>query len=77
MIGDSVDEINFTHKLLLTDTQVSRLRKDFANNLSANIKLSKTQQSKIVQLGGILPLLGLTLTAALNARAEVAKHSAK
>ena len=37
--GDSNDENNFPHKLLLTNTQVSKLRKAFANNSSANIKL--------------------------------------
>ena len=41
MIGDN--EANFPHQLLLTNTQVSNLRKAFANNSSANIKLSKTQ----------------------------------
>ena len=50
--GDSNDERNFPHKLLLTNTQVSKLCKSFANNSSANIKLSKTQLQKIVQLGG-------------------------
>ena len=49
----SNDETNFSHKLLLINTQVSRLRKAFENNSSADIKLSKTQLSKIVQLGGI------------------------
>ena len=44
--GDSNDENNFPHKLLLTNTQVSKLRKAFANNSSANIKLSKTQLHK-------------------------------
>ena len=39
MFDDSIDENNFPHKLLLTNTQVSRLRKAFANNSSANIKL--------------------------------------
>ena len=39
MISDN--EANFPHKLLLTNTQVSNLRKAFANNSSANIKLSK------------------------------------
>ena len=42
VIGDSNDEANFPLKLLLTDTQNSRLSKAFADNLSANIKLSKT-----------------------------------
>ena len=41
VVGDSNDENNFPHKLLLTKTQVSRLRKTFANNSSANIKLSR------------------------------------
>ena len=43
MTDDSNDETNFPHKLLLTDGQASRLRKAFANNSSANIKISKTQ----------------------------------
>ena len=34
---------NFLHKLFLTNTQVLRLRKAFANGFSANIKLSKIQ----------------------------------
>ena len=37
MIGDN--ETNFPHKLLLTNRQVSNLRKAFANHLSADIKL--------------------------------------
>ena len=45
MIGDN--ETNVPHKLLLTNRQVSNLRKTFANHLSADIKFSKTQLSKI------------------------------
>ena len=52
--SDSNDENNFLHILLLTSTQVLRLRKAFANNSSANIKLSKTQLHKIEQSGGLL-----------------------
>ena len=54
LIRSSNDETNFSHKLLLTDTQVSKIRKAFANGSSANVKFSifKTQLSKIVQLGG-------------------------
>ena len=52
MIGD--DETNFPHKLLLTNRQVSNLRKAFANHSSADIKLSKTQFSKMIQSGGFL-----------------------
>ena len=40
LFSNSNDETNFAHKLLITNTQVSRLRKAFANNSSANIKLS-------------------------------------
>ena len=43
MIDNSNDETNFPHKLLLTNRQVVNLHKAFANKLSANIKLSKTQ----------------------------------
>ena len=43
IIGDSNDENNFSHKSLLTDTQVSRLCKALANfSSSPNIKFSKT-----------------------------------
>ena len=41
VIGNSNDANNFLHKLFLTNTQVSKLRKTFANNFSANINLSK------------------------------------
>ena len=47
VLRESNDENNFLHKLLLTNTQVSRLRKAFANGLSANTKLTKTQLHKI------------------------------
>ena len=51
MVGDSNGETNFPHRLLLTNTRVSRLRKNFANNSSHNIKLSKIQLHKMGQLG--------------------------
>ena len=35
----SNDEDNFPHKLLLTNKELSKLRKAFANGSSANIKL--------------------------------------
>ena len=38
VIGNSNDENNFSRKLLLTNTQVSRFRKALANGSSANIK---------------------------------------
>ena len=45
---------NFQHNLSLTNTQVSRLRKAFTNNSSANIKLSKTQLHETGQSEGFL-----------------------
>ena len=41
IVGDSNNEYNFSHKLLLTNTQVSKFRKPFANNSSANINFIK------------------------------------
>ena len=40
--------------LLLTNTQVSKLSKAFANNYSANIQLSKTQLHRIGQSRGTI-----------------------
>ena len=61
-LGNSSDEINFPHKMLLTDTQVLRLCKAFANDFS------KTHLSKIMQLEwsfsgslGIFPIGPLSL----------------
>ena len=54
VVGDSNDENDFLHKLSLTNTQVLRLCKAFANNSSATIKLSKTQLHKIGQSRGFL-----------------------
>ena len=39
MIGNTNDETNFLHKLLLSDRQISKLRKTFGNNSSV-IRLS-------------------------------------
>ena len=55
IIGNN--ETNFAHKLLLTDRQVSNIRKAFANNSSGAIKLLKTQLSKMIQSGGFLSRL--------------------
>ena len=48
MIGNSYDKGNFPHELLLTNRQVSSIRKAFANNSSVDIKFSKTQLSKMI-----------------------------
>ena len=66
MIGDSNDEANFPHELLLTDRQVSSICKAFSNNSSVDIKFSKTQLSKMIQSGGFLgKLLGPLLKTGL------------
>ena len=54
VVGDSNDENNCWNKLRLANTQVSKLRKGFANGLSANTKLSKTELHKIGQSGQFL-----------------------
>ena len=51
MVGNSDDKTNFPHELLLTNRQVANLRKAFANNSSTDIKLSKSQLSKMIQSG--------------------------
>ena len=53
LIGNSNDKINFSQKLLLNDTQVTKIRQAFANGSSANIKFLKTHLSKMIQPGGV------------------------
>ena len=63
--------------LLLTNTQVSKLRKAFANGSSANIKLLKTKLHKIRQSGGVLgKLLGPLLKTGLSLIDNVLKPRA-
>ena len=67
MIGNSDDETDFSHKLLLTNKQDANLRKAFANNSPVNIMLSKTQLSKMIQLRGFLRrILGVLLKTGLK-----------
>ena len=60
-VGNSNDETSFPHKLVLTNTQVSKISKASPNDLSANIKLLKTQLSKMIQLGRFLPSILLVV----------------
>ena len=46
IIGDN--QTNFPHKLLLTDRQVSSLRKSFANNSSADIEFIKDDKIRTI-----------------------------
>ena len=76
MIGDN--ENNFPHKLLLTNRQVTNFRKAFTDNSSIDIKLSKTQLSKMIQSGGFLGrLLGPLLKTGLPLIKNVIKPLAK
>ena len=76
MIGDN--ETNFPHELLLTNRQVANLRKAFANQLSTDIKLSKTQLPKKIQSGRFLSrLLGPLLKTGLPLIKNVIEALAK
>ena len=78
MVGNSGDNTNFPHELLLTNRQVANLRKAFANHLSTNIKFSKAQLSKMMQSGGLLgKFLGPLLKTGLPLMKSVIKPLAK
>ena len=76
MIDDN--ETDFRHQLLLINRQVANIRKAFENNSSIDIKLSKTQLSKMIQQGGFLGrLLGPLLKTALPLIKNVIEPLAK
>ena len=75
LIGNSDDETNFSHKLLLTNIQVASLCKIFTNNSSTDIKLSKTQLSKMIE--SWVFLLGPLLKTGLPLMKNVIKLLAK
>ena len=78
LIGDSTDEANFPHKLFLTNRNILNIRKALSNNSSVDIKFSKTQLSKKIQLGGFLGrLLGALLKTGLPLIKSVIKPLAK
>ena len=78
MISDSNDESNFPQKLLLTNRQVLNISKAISNNSSADIKFSKTQLSKMVQLGEFIGrLLGPLFKTGLPLIKSVPKPLAK
>ena len=77
MIGNSDDNTNLPHELLLTNRPVANLRKAFAKNTSADIMLS-TQLSKMIQSGGFLSrLLGPMLRTGLPLMKSLIKPLAK
>ena len=78
MVGNSNDNTNFPHEVLLTNRQVENIRKAFVNNLSTDIKLSKTQLLKMIQSGRFLGrLLGPLLKTGLPLIKSVIKPLAK
>ena len=78
MVGNSNDNTNFPLELLLTNRQVANIRKALANHLPTDIKLSKTQLSKMIQSGGFLgKLLGPLLKTGLPLMKSVIKLLAK
>ena len=85
MIGNSNDNTNFPHELLLTNRQVANIRKAFSKNASTDIKLSKTQLSKMIQSGGFLgnllgklagPLIKVAMPLAKNVLAPLGLSAA-
>ena len=78
MIGNSDDETNFTHKLLLTNRQVANLCRAFANHLSNDIKFSKTQLSNMIKSRQFFGrLLGPLLKTGLSLMKSVIQPLAK
>ena len=78
MTSNCDNKINFPYELLLTNRKVANIGKAFANNSSTNIKLLKTQLSKMIQSGGFLGrLLGPLLKTGLPLMKNVIKPLAK
>ena len=85
MVSNSIDNNNFPHELLLTHRQVANIRKAFANHSSIDVKLSKTQLSKMIQSGGFLgnllgklagPLMKVAMPLAKNVLAPLGLSAA-
>ena len=85
MAGNSNDNTNFPHELLLTNRQVANICKAFANHSSIDIKLSKTQLSETIQSGGCLgnllgklagPLMKVAMPLAKNVLAPLGLSTA-
>ena len=85
MVSNSNDNTNFPHELFLTNRQVANIRKAFANHSSIDIKLSRTQLSKMIQSGGFLgnllgklagPLMKVAMLLARNVLAPLGLSAA-
>ena len=77
VVNDSNNETNFPHKVLLTDTQVPRIHKAFANGSSANKHFSKTHFSKMIQIGAFFPIFDIVAAPALEGGKMAVKKRAK
>ena len=85
MVSNSNDNTSFPHELLLTNRQVANIRKAFDKNTSIDIKLSKTQLSKMIQSGAFLgnllgklagPLMKVAMPLAKNVLAPLGLSAA-
>ena len=75
MVSNSNDNTNFPHDLLLTNRQVANILKAFVNHSSIDIKLSKTQLSKMIQSEGFLGnLLGKLAGPLMKVAVPLAKN---
>ena len=52
---ENYDQTNFPHKLILTNIQVSKIRKAFANSSLADMKFWQTQLTKVQSGGFVYP----------------------
>ena len=79
LIRNSNDETNFSHKLLLNATQVSKICKASADGSSANIRFY--QLSKVIQSGGAVicdrPIFGNILSSVATKETAVTRNLGK
>ena len=66
-----LDGNDLPHELLLTTRRKTKLRNAFNNNMPTNLKLSKSQISKMIQSGGFL---GSLLSKLVGPLMKVAKN---
>ena len=81
---EMLDGNDLPHELLLTARQKTKLRNEFNNNISTDLKLSKVQISKIIQSGGFLgsllsklagPLMKVAVSLAEKLFSSLRNHS--
>ena len=75
VVNDSNDETNFPHKVLLTDTQVSRIHKAFANGSPANKIFSKTHFPKMIQTGAFFPIFDIVAAQGAKMAVKIVQKS--